>query len=317
MQKLVSKFIIFLFFQLSSFCYADKILDEILSPAPEWMHLQITKDLAHFQGGVTEEMLQKTMTQCKDDPNLVLCEIKKNQLSIQFLCKNFRNMTGKKYFFARLQSIKRILQSLCHRKLLKDAQFLITMHDSVSFESAGPIFTFAKSSKLQTAVAFPDFEACMSYHLLKKEVEAVCNSLSYEEKKESAFWRGSSSGGVSTVDNWKSFPRSILCLTSKKHPHLIDAKFTNLIQIQDPLVYQEIRKHRLIGSNASKKKHLEYKYLIDVDGNSCTYSRMYWILLSNSVCLKQITQEEQWYYSGLDPYKHYIPLKHDLSDLLE
>ena len=39
--------------------------------------------------------------------------------------------------------------------------------------------------------------------------------------------------------------------------------------------------------------------------------------MSNSVVLKQITPNRQWYYGGLEPYRHYIPVKADLSDLME
>ena len=63
--------------------------------------------------------------------------------------------------------------------------------------------------------------------------------------------------------------------------------------------------------------HLEYKYLVDVDGNSCSFERYFWVLLSNSLVLKQITPNIQWYYSALNPYEHFVPVKEDLSDLLE
>src|SRR5262249_18474101 len=52
-------------------------------------------------------------------------------------------------------------------------------------------------------------------------------------------------------------------------------------------------------------------------GNTCSWQRMYWTLLSNSVLLKQTTENIEWYYGVLQPYKHYIPFKKDLSDLVE
>jgi hypothetical protein len=42
-----------------------------------------------------------------------------------------------------------------------------------------------------------------------------------------------------------------------------------------------------------------------------------WRLLSNSVTLHQVTDEVQWFYRALKPYVHYVPVKDDLSDLLE
>jgi Glycosyl transferase family 90 len=62
---------------------------------------------------------------------------------------------------------------------------------------------------------------------------------------------------------------------------------------------------------------LRFKYLIDVDGNTCSFSRFYWILLSNSVPFKVESDNIQWYYGALTPFVHYIPVARDLSDLVE
>lgn len=63
--------------------------------------------------------------------------------------------------------------------------------------------------------------------------------------------------------------------------------------------------------------HMRYKYLMDVDGNSNGWDRCFWGLLSNSALFKQVTDFNQWYYKALQPWKHYIPVKEDLSDLEE
>ncbi len=49
----------------------------------------------------------------------------------------------------------------------------------------------------------------------------------------------------------------------------------------------------------------------------CTYCGYQWRLLSNSLALKQESDEIQWFYIALKPYEHYIPIKNDMSDLLE
>ena len=40
-------------------------------------------------------------------------------------------------------------------------------------------------------------------------------------------------------------------------------------------------------------------------------------LLSNSLTLKQDFPGVQWFFKPLKPYVHYVPLKHDISDLIE
>tara|TARA_B110000285_G_C14615769_1_gene376894 strand:- start:64 stop:231 length:168 start_codon:yes stop_codon:yes gene_type:complete len=40
-------------------------------------------------------------------------------------------------------------------------------------------------------------------------------------------------------------------------------------------------------------------------------------MLSGSVALKVDSDFGQWFYGAIKPYKHYVPVKNDLSDLVE
>ncbi|MEI8365360.1 MAG: glycosyl transferase family 90 [Parachlamydiaceae bacterium] len=40
-------------------------------------------------------------------------------------------------------------------------------------------------------------------------------------------------------------------------------------------------------------------------------------LWSNSVVLKQTSDNIQWYYLGIKPYEHYIPVANNFSDLID
>ena len=63
--------------------------------------------------------------------------------------------------------------------------------------------------------------------------------------------------------------------------------------------------------------HIKYKYLISIDGNTCAWQRVPWIMLSGSVLLLVETDMEEWFYADMIPYFHYVPIKKDFSDLLE
>lgn len=52
-----------------------------------------------------------------------------------------------------------------------------------------------------------------------------------------------------------------------------------------------------------------------MDGNSTTYSRCRWILLSNSVLIKPASPNVQWYYSQMRPFVHYVPVDENFSEL--
>ena len=102
---------------------------------------------------------------------------------------------------------------------------------------------------------------------------------------------------------------------SKENPDVLDAKFTGYCQFNPTLEFFDF-----FGQAAPRVSHLDhikYKYLVSVDGNSCTWFRMSWYLVTGSLLIKQDTDRFQWWYSAFKPFVHYVPVKEDLSDLLE
>jgi hypothetical protein len=55
--------------------------------------------------------------------------------------------------------------------------------------------------------------------------------------------------------------------------------------------------------------------LVDVDGNAWS-SRFAELLSTSSVVFKQESEYWDWFWPLLEPYKHFIPVKRDLSDLI-
>ena len=72
-----------------------------------------------------------------------------------------------------------------------------------------------------------------------------------------------------------------------------------------------------LGNYCSVAEYIKYKYQILIDGNTTAWERAYWQLFSNSVIFKQNSNKIQWYYEGLKPWIHYIPIENDISDLPE
>lgn len=128
-------------------------------------------------------------------------------------------------------------------------------------------------------------------------------------------WRGTTTGGQYRMDNYLSFPRSRLVALSKQHPEYLDARFN--AHCLTPDLGDRLQSQGYMGASLSAADQLHYKYQILIDGNSCAYSRAYWQLFSNSLILKVESDNIQWYYDALSPYKHYVPVKSDLSNLIE
>lgn len=64
--------------------------------------------------------------------------------------------------------------------------------------------------------------------------------------------------------------------------------------------------------------HLHYKYLISLDGVGAAWSRVEWIMFSNSLLIKDISTKEQWFYPLLKHKENTIFVDpNKLEDLLE
>ncbi|KAG9328553.1 hypothetical protein JZ751_013009, partial [Albula glossodonta] len=123
----------------------------------------------------------------------------------------------------------------------------------------------------------------------------------WEQKNETAFWRGR--------DSRKE--RLELVKLSRAQPHLLDAAFTNFFFFKhDEALYGPLVKH------VSFFDFFKFKYQVNVDGTVAAY-RLPYLLAGDSVVLKQDSPYYEHFYSNLQPWQHYIPFRSDLSDLLD
>lgn len=135
------------------------------------------------------------------------------------------------------------------------------------------------------------------------------------------FWRGATTGGSYDLQNYHHLPRLTLVMMSRSFPELIDARFMHYDQFREDQSGKDLRmvldKLFINPGHLKEKAHLKYKYLISLDGNTAAWIRVPWILLSNSVLIKQETEVMEIFYSGMKPYVHYVPVTHNISDIFE
>ena len=275
---------------------------------PQWAQDQIQEDFLAFRGGqFSKSDLDNFFLQNAESLRLLRITVKNRRLSYS-IEESFKDLR----FWNVIYAVKKLYEI----SDLPDIDVLISLHDSLDTELSLPVCVFAKNKHLKTQPLIPDFEALGGYEGLRKEVEKGLSKYPWNKKINKVFWRGSSTGGWLTTVNWHENARCKISMISNQFPSLVDAKISNICQCDDE-VRAILISSNLLGSAVSVKDHFQYKYLIDIDGNSCTYSRFFWLLLSNCLTLKQVTENIQWYYKGISPWQHYIPIKADMSDLLE
>ncbi|KAJ7215985.1 glycosyl transferase family 90-domain-containing protein [Mycena pura] len=135
-----------------------------------------------------------------------------------------------------------------------------------------------------------------------------------------ADWRGQSTGGWISGNNYISFPRFKVVELSQQHPALIDARITALYEYfcrtelgcdKDELK----EKYNITGENAPREDVYQYQYVLDVDGNAFS-GRFLGLLKSGSLVFKS-TLFTEYFSQWLRPFVHYIPVRADLADLLQ
>lgn len=148
----------------------------------------------------------------------------------------------------------------------------------------------------------------------------------WKKRKPVAVFRGSSTGKGITVE---TNPRLKLAQLSHERPldtdgkPLLDAGITEwnarprklkgqkYLQIIDPKIFPFGLVPRL-----TPQEQTEYKYIVNVDGHVASY-RLSLELSSGTCILLADSEYKLWYRHLLQPFVHYVPVKSDLSDLLQ
>ena len=168
-----------------------------------------------------------------------------------------------------------------------------------------PMFSWC-GSKDTLDMVFPTYELteasleCMGRQSLDTLAALGKNQVPWKEKTEQLFWRGRDSRRE----------RLDLVRLSKKHPENINASITAFFFFRDQ--EEELGRHPYV----SFFDFFNYKYQMNLDGTVAAY-RLPFLLAGGSLVLKADSPYYEHFYPSLAPWKHYVPVKADLSDLLE
>jgi len=294
---------------------------------PKWMNKQIKEDFKDFsdEKSITIDAVDKTYEKILKD-----AFVHRNAFIRYRIINNklYRYYHKEGAFTKKETDFEKAIKTLAKLTNLPDVDLIYSDTDGTpefympgdfyildDKQNQAPILSRAKIIDAKYVVLIPDYYSVSTKW--KKDCLGILNltkKIPWEKKEPLAFWRGGSHDKGYDLENFKKKPRVIISILSKEHPDLIEAgiNVTEYMQFKDVLI-----KENLIKNFASIEHHLKYKYLPVLDGYMCSYPGFQWRLLSNSLCFKQKSNEVQWFYSALKPYKHFIPIENDMSDLVE
>ncbi|PRP88831.1 endoplasmic reticulum-resident kdel protein [Planoprotostelium fungivorum] len=175
------------------------------------------------------------------------------------------------------------------------------------------------------------------YHY--NQVRKTDKRVPWNDKKVTMMWRGSSTGGQARNGDWKGIQRGrLVCRLNRQDKStesvivdtplgmqsihlptstldkLADVAITNILH-SDDLAAKNMKETpclRVHSGGMPFETLPEYRYLLDVDGNSFS-SRFQELLRMKSVVIKsQLVYE--WFTSSVIPWYHYVPMNMRFSD---
>jgi hypothetical protein len=134
------------------------------------------------------------------------------------------------------------------------------------------------------------------------------------DKKNKCVFRGSATGCFIDETN----VRIKAAMLSKQYPNLLDAGITSFNRkikknLGKPLAIIKTRLQKASFMNLEEKA--KFKYILNLDGHVSAFRLGHELSLGSVVFLPK-SDYYLWFSYLLKPFKHYIPIKRDLSDLI-
>ncbi|XP_028655240.1 protein O-glucosyltransferase 3 isoform X1 [Erpetoichthys calabaricus] len=264
--------------------------------------LQISRDFSVFPHVDLKQMLREVPVRFGPRTGIIHYTILNNKI--------YRRTLGKYTDFKMFSD--EMLLSLTRKVHLPDFEFYLNVGDwpveSRQFnETPGPVPILSWCGSAATRdIVLPTYDVT---HSTLETLRGVSNDLlsiqgntgpAWGSKTDKAFFRGRDSRE----------DRLRLVNISKEHPELLDAGITGYFFFKEK--EKDLGKASVIGFF----DFFKYKYQVNVDGTVAAY-RFPYLMLGNSLILKQESSYYENFYIHLKAGKHYVALREDLSDLIE
>ena len=191
--------------------------------------------------------------------------------------------------------------------IMRDTNHFLYHHGDVQHSVGTPCFTKTRPIDDKTnIIILLGFERHW-----KKVLEIQTIDKAFEQKRNIAIWRGTTTGCPPHLPR-RERPGNRFTLVEKWYNknENIDVGFSFICQEEE--TYKEY-----VKGQESIEHMLQYKYLICAEGNDVA-SGLKWMLYSKSVVLMPKPTTVSWFMEDhLVPFKHYVPIKDDWSDLLK
>lgn len=252
---------------------------------------QIDKDLQHFPHGIQESQIESAKSRGTK------YQIIDHKLYRDSSCMFPSRCSGIEFF---------LKQTLDH---LPDMEFIVNTRDypqvSKAFNEKLPVFSFSRTNSdldiMYPAWSFWAGGPAITLHPTgigrwdkhRNSIAKAAKKFPWSEKESIGYFRGSRT----------SDERDSIVKLSRKHSDLVDAQYTK----NQAWKSKEDTLGRNPASEVSFEEHCRYKYLFNYRGVAASF-RFKHLFLCKSLVFHVGNEWQEFFYSDLKPWIHYIPL---------
>lgn len=268
-------------------------------PRYKWMRDQVAEDLAHHPELSGPDVEVAFIRNNIPNNKLVRIRIKDNDIYVREPFDLFIKSWTK--IDRGLVVLLNVLEDMCAKRLLPDVDFVLSLQDrpektASSGELTYPIFAFSKNvedSYEKGLILFPDYENII---IGRKGVPDLYKDHGdvegFDTKKAQILFRG----GDSDVTRFRH-----RLVEYAKDKDFVDAEIITHNQNRD--------------KSMSVPQQVSYKYNISADGVTATWTRVVWLLATDTLLLKHKSPRLQWFYGAIKPGVHYVEVGDNLDEL--
>ncbi len=190
------------------------------------------------------------------------------------------------------------------------ATVAVETHDMELYGDEAPVFCFQKQVSSRKML-LPDIDFFHHDWYQAGFVEPP-----WRDKRPAAGFAGSSTGGglLTREDVSTSRPQRLQWALSALGRPAVDVFICDAVQCDSDETAELLRAQPYFRAHMPWPEQLAYRYLISMDGNGATCSRVVNTLRSGSVLLKSPSPHQLYYFGGLKPFEHYVPID-NLNDV--
>ena len=216
-----------------------------------------------------------------------------------------------------------LLELLEAGRLPARLEFVLNVRDnpqqpSRARQHAAPVFSFSKDPSLFSDVQYPAWtfwsggpaikiypRGLGRWDLMREALASEADKWPWADKEDKLFFRGSRT----------SQERDPLVALARREPELVDAKFTpsGSKRVNDKAVADGLGP---LVDVVPLEDHCRYKYLVNFRGVAASF-RFKHLFLCGSLVFHVGQDWTEFFYQGLKPWVHYVPVSKDMSDLEE